>query len=79
MDGGAALAPPPVAVPHCETKMRYSNRKMAAHARVALRKRIFDRTGTLQPLDVYKCEIHKVWHVGHSPGWAAPVQRKHGR
>ena len=78
MEGGAARVPPPV-VAHCETKMRYSNRKEAAAARARLRKRIYDRTGMLQPLDVYKCDVHKVWHVGHTPGWLAPVQRKHGR
>jgi hypothetical protein len=79
MEGGAAVVPPPVVVPHCETKMRYSNRKDAARARTRLRKRIFDRTGVMQPLDLYHCLIHHCFHLGHSPGWYAPIQKKQGR
>lgn len=79
MESGVALTPLPVAVPHCETKMRYGNRKDAARARTRMRKRIFDRTGTHQPLEIYHCDIHHCHHIGHTPGWAAPVQKKHGR
>jgi hypothetical protein len=77
-DGGVNVAPP--AVPHCNHKASYGNRKLAAQARTRLRKRILDSTGTTQPLEIYHCYFpgHK-WHIGHRSGWNAPVQKKYGR
>lgn len=54
----------------CKGKASYSNRKEAARAASRLKKRLFDRTGSIEPIHAYHCTLcHHCWHVGHPQGW----------
>jgi hypothetical protein len=60
-------------VPQCERKRQYKHRKEAAQALTRLKKGIIRSTEMAEPLEVYHCDYHHCFHIGHPVGWRREV------